>query len=357
MQAARPPANHARKCWHKPSVTSAVQNKSFPQATVPHPHGEGVPEHAGRNQIYTAASYRSKPPGYSEPNRPLCPSSPATFCLRHPTLTCWPFDLEQPNQGPELSSRRRLLRLGGQLPPTTMAPIANQPASPSPLSSFRTKGRLPPLRGPHLCSAAAWLLRLLGCSAPVPSPWPIVSPPPSHPLCYRGHSHPGSDKHACPPREPTAVGQACFKFAGVAPKGWRMSPSCFAGPDGHPRDDIIDPDTRCLFRASIPPNADQPLSAIASAASRGAHGWQSQYSISLNCGTHSVVAWPRNVLPPPPPHHHRHPPHPSINSLSPARRRMLRRASSMCGSDHAHVQALVETSHLEPRGPFRRCYC
>lgn len=28
---------------------------------------------AGRNQIYTAASYRSEPPGYSEPNRPLCP--------------------------------------------------------------------------------------------------------------------------------------------------------------------------------------------------------------------------------------------------------------------------------------------
>lgn len=174
------------------------------------------------------------PPGYSEPNRPLCPSSPATFCPRHPTLTCWPFDLEQPNQRPKLSSRRRLLRLAGQLPPTTMTPsgqsASNQPASPSHLSSFRTKGRLPPLRGPHLCSAAAWLLRLLGCSAPVPSPWPIVSPPPSHPMCYRGHSHPGSDKHACPPREPTAVGQACFKFAGVAPKGWRMSPSCFAGP-------------------------------------------------------------------------------------------------------------------------------
>lgn len=33
------------------------------------------------------------------------------------------------------------------------------------------------------------------------------------------------------------------------------------------------------------------------------------------CGTRSVVAWPRNVLPPPPPHHHRHPLHSSINSL------------------------------------------
>lgn len=239
MQACSTPANHVRNAGTTPSVTSAVQNKVIPASHSSAPtrrrRSRKCWQQAGRNQIYTAASYRSKPPGYSEPNRPLCPSSPATFCLRHPTLTCWPFDFQQPNQGPELSSRRRLLRLEGQLPPTSLPPRPiSQPARPSVLLRDPRSSVSPLCEAHTSCSAAAWLLRLLGCSAPVPSRWPIVSPPPLAPMCYRGHSHPGSDKHACPPREPTAVGQACFKFAGVAPRGWRMSPSCFAGPAAPP---------------------------------------------------------------------------------------------------------------------------
>lgn len=237
-----------------------------------------------------------EPQGYSEPNRPLCPSSPATFCLRHPTLTCWPFDFQQPNQHPQLSSRRRLLRLEVSFLPPRCSP-GQSASQPAPLSSSGNQVRLSPLRGPHTsCSAAAWLLRLLGCSAPVPSRRPIVSPPPLAPMCYRGHSHPGSDKHACPPREPTAVGQACFKFAGVAPRGWRMSPSCFAGPAAHPRHDIIDPDTRCLFG---PPchQGDQPLHSITSAPARGTRPTVTVQYLP-HCGTRSVVVLPRKRLAP-----------------------------------------------------------
>lgn len=105
------------------------------------------------------------PPGYSEPNRPLCPSSPATFCLRHPTLTCWPFDLEQPNQRPKLSSRRRLLRLEGQLPPTTMTPNGQSASQPVPFA-FLPDQRSPspfvrptPLQRCSLVASPAWLLR------------------------------------------------------------------------------------------------------------------------------------------------------------------------------------------------------
>lgn len=310
------------------SVAPAVQNNQSRKPQHPPTRRRRSRRCWAQSNLYCSL-LSPNPPGYSESNRPLCPSSTATFCLRHPTLTCWPFDFQQPNQRPKLYSRRRLLRLEGQLPPTTLSP-GQSACQPVPFVLLPVpRSPCPPLRGPHLCSAAAWLLRLLGCSAPVPSRWPIVSPPPSHQLCYRGHSHPGSDKHTCPPREPTAVGQACFMFAGVAPMGWRMSPSCFAGPDGHPRDDIIDPDTRCLFRACMPPKATNLCPQLLPRL-RGVHGQQITVSPALrdpfrgrmghatSCLLFLILLLTIIVIRP-------------IPRLSPssARRRILRRASSM----------------------------
>lgn len=131
-------------------------------------HGEGAAEHAGRNQIYTAASYRSTPQGYSEPNRPLCPQQPrqASYaCLRHPTLTCWPFDFRQPNQRPPGSPTgvaSFALRVSF-LPPRCLP--GQSPSQPVPLSAFRTQGRLSPFARPtplqrcSLVASPAWLLR------------------------------------------------------------------------------------------------------------------------------------------------------------------------------------------------------
>lgn len=315
---------------------------------------------AGRNQIYTAASYRSEPPRILRTqSAPLPPAAQLRFAsvIQHSRVGRLTFSspISAPSSTAGVASfASRVSFLPPRCPPGQSASQAAPcpPSGPKFVSS--------PLRGPHTsCSAAAWLLRLLGCSAPVPSRWPIVSPPPLAPMCYRGHSHPGSDKHACPPREPTAVGQACFMFAGVAPRGWRMSPSCFAGPAAHPRHDIIDPDTRCLFRASMPPR--RPTSALNCFRACAGHTANSYCAVSpsvrdpfrgrIATQTSCLLLLTIIVIRP-------------IPQLfpSPVRRRMLRRASKHVhhpsrGSDRAHVTALVETSHLAPRGLFRRCYC
>lgn len=219
------------------------------------------------------------------------------------------------------------------LPPRCLP--GQSPSLPVPLSSLQTQGRLSPFARPtplQRCSLGAspvWLLRPChrgGRSSAL------------HPTqcCYRAHSHPGSDKHACPPREPTAVGQACFKFAGDAPRGWGMSPSCFAGPAGHPRDDIVDPDTRCLFG---PPchQGDQPLLAIPSAAARGTR--LTILCPSLRDPFRGRMATQPNVLPPstiP----HRHPLHPSI--IVP----LLRRGAGCYAGPHPCARSRGGSGHV-----------
>lgn len=233
IDAALPPANHG--CHARPagqnSVASAVP-KQRNKSRKPQHRGEGVAEDARRNQIYTAASYRLILQGPQNPIGPFAPpaassqqpaSSPAAFApiIQRSRVAC--LTVHQPNQTPRPASPPSPR---GQLPPTMLSlwPISQPRASPSDPFPF-------PLCEAHISAmAAAWLLRLLGCSSRCHrgSRSTAISP-----MCYRALSHPGSDKHSCPPREPTAVGQACFKFAGDAPRGWGMSPSCFAGPDGH----------------------------------------------------------------------------------------------------------------------------
>lgn len=111
--------------------------------------------------------------------------------------------------------------------------------------------------------------------------------------------------------------------------GWRMSPSCFAGLGGHPQDDIIDPDTRCLFRAFTLPT--QPICPRLLPRLRGAQ----MLTITVQ---HVLTAGPVPWL-----HGHATPCLP-LPSSSPApsplpppsvQRRMLRRTSSMCSSQTA----------------------
>lgn len=217
------------------SVASAGQND--------HSRKPQAPTRRRRSRIFSAQSnLRSilQPPIPSEPNRPLCPSSPAAFCPRHPTLTCWPFDLGAAQSRPlAVQAGVASFALGvSSLPPRRVP--GQSAAQPVPLSPFPCPS-LPvsPFARPTPLRRSAWLEP--GCFACLAAPrprhrrWPIVSPPHPHQVCYRAHTNPGSDKHALPPREPTAVGQACFMFAGEAPRGWRMPPSCFAGPVAHPR--------------------------------------------------------------------------------------------------------------------------
>lgn len=283
-----PPGQPRSQCCHSPQRCICCPKQINPASHSTHPHGEGVAEDAGRNQIYTAASYRPIPQDTQNPIGPFAPAARQPPQLRFASLT----------------QHSRVGRL------TSSSPI-RAPSPPAGVASFASRvSFLPPrcllgqsARQPvDFCPSSEPRSPFpFARPAPVPSRWPIVSPPPSHQLCYRGHSHPGSDKHACPPREPTAVGQACFMFAGAAPMGWRMSPSCFAGPAAHPRDDIIDPDTRCLFRAFIPPKATNLCPQLLPRLRAGLTANKLHHV--PHCGTRSVVAWPRNVLPPPPPHH------------------------------------------------------
>lgn len=78
------------KCCHKhPALHLLSKTNHSRKLTVQHPHGEGVAEDAGRNQIYTAASYHSNPPGILRtqsaplPQQPsyVLPPSPNTHVL------------------------------------------------------------------------------------------------------------------------------------------------------------------------------------------------------------------------------------------------------------------------------------
>jgi len=245
----------------------------------------------------------------------------------------------------------------GQLSSHHAAPRTNHPASPwFTLSSFRAQGRPSPCRGPPLCSAlqpgclptCTLRARAIAVADRQPStPAPSVLP--------RAHTNPGSDKHSRPPREPTAVGQACFKFTGDAPKGWGMSPSYFAGPAGLPRDDIIDPDTRCLFGPLYTTSATNLCPQLLPWL-RGAHGQPICPSLRdpFRCrmATHCLASYSSSSSSPAVPINHFPPRHgagcyPGPQPCAPP----------SGGSGHVHVQALVETSHLEHRGLFRRCYC
>lgn len=119
--------------------------------------------------------------------------------LRHRVLTCSSTGFQQPNQLPQLPSPTS--PRGPAMLPSRRLPLspranqpASQPASPSlPLSSFWAQGRHSP-RGAHTSVALQNGLHrcfacLPACSAPVPSRWPIVSPPHSH-QCYRRRSLP-----------------------------------------------------------------------------------------------------------------------------------------------------------------------
>lgn len=344
-----------------PALHLLSKTKSFPQATAPAPTRRRRSRkcwQARRNQIYTAASYRSKNPGYSGPNRPLCPSSPATFCLRHPTLTCWPFDFQQPNHHPQLSSRRRLLRLEVSFLPPRCSP--GQSASPpAPLSSSGNQVRLSPFARPTPLAA----LRP-GCFACLAAPRP----------CHRGgRSSALHPSHQCvieaiptlaaintPVRlgNPLPLAKHVSSLQGLPRGGGECHP--LASPDRLPTHDMTlstrTHDASSGLHATKATNlCTQLLPRL-----RGAHGQQLLYSISLTAGP---VPWSHchaNVLPPPP-DHRRHPLHPSIipppraaPDATPALKHVHHPSR---GSDHAHVRALVETSHLKPRGLFRRCYC
>lgn len=138
-----------------------------------------------------------------------------------------------------------------------------------------------------------------------------------------------------------------------------MSPSYFAGPAGHPRDDIIERkrDAPSGLQTTLPRRPPSAPKYFCGCAGHMAIG-----SVPC-CGTLSAVAWPRNVV---------HPTSLQSSSAvlwSPVTHSSSRRGAGSCpgpqpcalplGGDSGHVpaQALVETSHLEHGGVFRRCYC
>lgn len=242
------------------------------------------------------------PPGYSESNRPLCPSSPAapaTFCLRHPTLTCWPFDFEQPNQGPGPSSRRRLLRLEGQLPPTTLSPRPISPPARPLCPPSEPRSPFPFARPTPLAALQP------GCFACLAAPRP----------CHRGgrssalHPRTNGVIEAIPTlaaiNTPVRLGNplplakhvSCLQ--GLPRWGGECHP--LASPDRLPIHEMT-LSTR-THDASFGPVYHQRRPTSARNCFRGcARGLTANKLHCLpHCGTRSVVAWPRNVLPPPPP--------------------------------------------------------
>jgi hypothetical protein len=133
-------------------------SKPFFPASHSSPHGEGVAEHAGRNQVYTAASYRATLQDNSEANRPLCPSSPATYLQSIASVTqrsrVGHLASRSPIRATQLPQPASPTLPRGQLSSHHAAPPTNHPASPwFTLSSFRAQGRPSPCRGPPLCSA------------------------------------------------------------------------------------------------------------------------------------------------------------------------------------------------------------
>lgn len=108
-----------------------------------------------------------------------------------------------------------------------------------------------------------------------------------------------------------------------------MSPSYFAGPAGHPRDDIIDRkrDAPSGLQTTLPRRPPSAPKYFCGCAGHMAIG-----SVPC-CGTLSAVAWPRNVV---------HPASyfssivirrtvvPCHSFVSPARRRILSRPPAMC---------------------------
>lgn len=295
------PSTHPRTRWHKPALH--LPAKTTIPASHKHPHGEGVAEYSRRNQIYGAycSLLSPRPSGILRTQSaplPQQPSSPAAFCPRHPTLTCWPFDLGAAQSRPRaVQAGVASFALGvSSLPPRRVP--GQSAAQPVPLSPFPCPS-LPvsPFARPTPLRRSAWLEP--GCFACLAAPrprhrrWPIVSPPHPHQVCYRAHTNPGSDKHACRLGNPLPLAKHVSCLQGRPRGGGECHP--LASPDRLPthEDDTIDPDTRCLFRASLPPR--RPTLGLCCFRACAGH---TANKYVPHCGPRSVVAWPRNALPP-----------------------------------------------------------
>lgn len=359
------PGQPRTQCWHNPQrcICCPKQNHSR-KPQHPHPHGEGVAENAGRwqagrNQIYTAASYRSNPKDTQNPIGPFAPAAQLRFASVIQRSRVGRLTFSSPISTP--SSPAGVASFASRSASSHLAvPPANQPASPPLCPPPGTKFAFP------LCEAHTPLAALQpGCFACLAAPRP----------CHRGgRSSALHPSHQCvieaiptlaaintPVRlgNPLPLAKHVSSLQGL-PRG---------GGECHP---LASPDRLATHDMTLSTRAHDASSGLHAIKAtnlctqllprlRGAHGQQLLYSISLAAGpvpwshchaTSCLLLLTIIVIRP-------------IPQLlpSPVRRQMLRRASSMCTNQavvritHMSGRALVETSLVKPRGLFRRCYC